>query len=331
MLTHDEPTCDATNNEAQQPQIDRLVDSFRESTAASQLIWMIWNLGHLFGTPITNIIKFLVFIYSLGEGEMPEGKTKAEQVEIVRKAFVQALMTMFEKPPGFPATLPDYCTYEMAGHIIMSHAGKNGLFPFRELDWTAELRAMDKAGDNVLDGMEVDMLKSVLGLEQQDKEMALEIITERYPHRNKATWRSLAAAWEETATNRYKGISRTSLENGDQVAMYLNHFKHRFPGAYGKKRLRTSVHDRVLAAAYKARYFCRSKDGKVARIMHYRFPHRSASQWQGLMNSTFDQWLQLYNFPKFYDDRSWMAYYRAQKDSIEASRRRSLKGKEKEA
>ncbi|KAG5359128.1 hypothetical protein CJU90_3862 [Yarrowia sp. C11] len=280
---------------------------------------MVWNLGQLFGTPATNIIKFLVFVYSLGEGEMPQAETKAEQVEIVRKAFVQALLVLFENPPGFPETLPGYCTYEMAGRIIMSHAGKSGLFPFDDLNWKSELRAMDKAGDNVLDGMEIDILKGVVGLEPHDLEMALEIIVERYPHRNKDTWRSLAETWQETALVRYKGVSKS----GEDVETYLRHFRKRFPSTYARRRLRTSVHDRVLAAAYRARYYCRSKDGKVARMMQDKFPHRSATQWQGLMNSTFDTWLQLYDFSKIYDDRSWMAYYRSQKESIDATRRKS--------
>lgn len=304
-------------------QIDSLAAFLQDSQAAKQLIWLIWNLGQLFGTPATNIIKFLIYIYSLGEGEVPHGRTKAEQFDILRKGFVEALKGLFSSPPGFPAKLPDYCTYEMAGRIIMSHAGKGGLFPFRELDWSTELKEMDHAGDNVLDGMEIDVVKSLVGLQKQDREMMLEILTERYPHRNKATWRSLAAGWQETASHRYKGVSLASSEEDNNVKRSLAHFKKRFPASYDRKRVHTSVHDRVLAAAYKARFYCRSKDGKVARIMHRRFPHRSVSQWQSLLNSTFEPWLQLYDFSKFYDDRTWMSFYEcAKEDGIEASKRR---------
>lgn len=332
MTSNNQSPRDATSNTLHQRQIDSLASFLLDSQAAKQLIWLIWNLGQLFGTPATNIVKFLVFVYSLGEGEASGGSTKAEKFEILRKGFVQALTALFADPPGFPASLPHYCTYEMAGRIIMSHAGKGGLFPFRELDWKRELSKMDHAGDNVLDGMEIDVVKPILALPRQDKEMALEILAERYPHRNKDTWRSLAAAWQETASHRYKGVSTATFDEGNVVERNLTHFKKRFPAAYNRKRVHTSVHDRILAAAYKARFYCRSKDGKVARIMHRKFPHRSVSQWQSLLNSTFEPWLQLYDFAKIYDDRTWTWFYKcAQEDSVEASKRRSELRKSKKS
>lgn len=257
------------------------------------------------------IVKFLVFIYFLGEGLRPYGdKTSTRRSNrIIRKAIIQTLQKLSSSSPRLPPSLPPYCTYEMAGRIMVSYTCKEGFYPFKELDFREELQAMDKSGDNVLDAAELEQVRGIVGLVDQDQNVAFELLAERYPHRNRETWKSLAHAWLKTAVIRFNDIPVPSAEDL-HVDKFMTHFEKRFPWAYEKPRVHTPFHDRVLAAAYKQRYYFNVKHEELPAVIHHKFPHLSTVNWNDLLETTSPVWNILVKFEGFYDDSIWRSYYK---------------------
>jgi hypothetical protein len=293
-------------------------DPISDSHASKQLIWTFWNYGLIEKRNPREIVNTIARLYLQ---RYPRRFRDTNEISTkVYEVIVACIKRMERKPPGFPHTLPAFCTVALLKRIVQKHRRKGGVYPFEYLNWTKELRE----GLDCLDAMEIEVVKPVFALNEYYQDTALELLAERYPHRSKQEWGWLGRKWWSQAVRRYGQIPLPAVEN-QLVEEYMEHFKQGYPEAYRKKPLYTPVHDRILAAAYMAqnRYRPGSGEARVRRLIHVRFPHRSEESWQLLMDTASSSFLLDFPFAQCYDDAIWISYYRYLGNvSIEAVDRR---------